>query len=171
MSSEPNKTDTRHALVSRVQVVGREPSGSVDTVIRWASRPREDFGAWKAYVLVVEDNAALRDSYRSALRGAGHVVIGVADGVEALRLISLQAPSAIVLDLALSHLDGHAVLHSLKSSPDTRNIPIVMVSGTDISRVDPRDYACLLIKPTSADEIVVAVEKAMRESRGGTAST
>ena len=171
MPSEPNKTDTRHAHTARVHVVSREPSGSVDTVIRWASRPREDFGAWKAYVLVVDDNAAVRDRYRSALRAAGHVVIGAADGVEALRLIASQPPSVIVLDVTLSHLDGHAVLHSLKTSPDTRNIPIVVVSGTDISRIEPRQYASLLIEPTSAKEIVVAVGNALKESRGGAAST
>jgi CheY-like chemotaxis protein len=73
---------------------------------------REDFGGWKTYVLVVEDNTALRDIYRSAVRAAGHVVVGVADGVKALRLIASQAPSVIVLDLALTHLDAHAVLHS-----------------------------------------------------------
>ena len=161
--SGPNTTDTRHDIAARAQVVSREPSGTEDTVIRWASRPREDFRAWKTYVLVVEDNAAVRDSYRSALRAAGHVVIGAADGVEALRLVASQPPSVIVLDVTLSHLDGHAVLHSLKSTADTRNIPVVVVSGTDISRIDPRDYASLLIEPTTADEIVVAVGNALRD--------
>jgi CheY-like chemotaxis protein len=45
-------------------------------------------------------------------------VIGAADGVEALRLIASQPPSVIVLDVTLLHLDGRAVLHSLKTNPE-----------------------------------------------------
>jgi DNA-binding response OmpR family regulator len=55
-------------------------------------------GSWNRYILVVEDDAALRDLYRSSLRAAGYAVIGVEDGIDALRLIENQRPAAIVLE-------------------------------------------------------------------------
>src|SRR5687767_14112046 len=52
---------------------------------------------WEPYVLVVEDDAALRDLYRSTLRAEGYAVIGVEDSLDALRLVETLAPAAVVL--------------------------------------------------------------------------
>jgi hypothetical protein len=55
----------------------------------------------------------------------------------------------IILDLALPRLDGRDVLAELKSLPKARNIPIVVVTGTDAE--DLRDAACIIKKPTTSD--------------------
>src|SRR5687768_11082679 len=56
--------------------------------------------SWERYILVVEDDHALRDLYRYALRAAGYAVVGVEDGLDALRVMESGKPRAVVLDLA-----------------------------------------------------------------------
>jgi CheY-like chemotaxis protein len=117
------------------------------------------------YVLVVEDDPTLRELYRSALRGAGYTVVAVADGLDALRRVEWEAPDAVVLDLALPRLGGRDVQKELKSAPDTKHIPIVVVSGSDTSDLDPDDFACVLNKPVSVDALVAAVQNCLRHPR------
>ena len=116
-------------------------------------------------VLVVEDDPALRELYRSALRNAGYMVVAVEDGADALRYIEQRRPSAVVLDLALPRVDGRDVNRELKSRPDTRNIPVVVVSGTDMSDLDPHDFASLLMKPIQPEALVWAVDNSIRRAQ------
>lgn len=122
--------------------------------------------AGKATVLVVEDDAQLREFYRSALRAAGYLVIAVEDGADALRQIEQVTPAAILLDLALPRVGGRDVYHELKSHSDTQDIPVIVVTGTDTSDLDPKAFACILRKPIGVNELVSAVEKCMRRSGG-----
>jgi CheY-like chemotaxis protein len=114
------------------------------------------------YVLVVEDDAPLRELYRSALRAAGYAVVAVEDGVDALRRVERGRPEAVILDLGLPRLSGRDVQRELKSSPDTQHIPIVVVSGTDTSDLNPEDFACVLNKPISAEALILAVQHCLR---------
>jgi len=119
--------------------------------------------SWDRYILVVEDNSALRDLYRTALRAAGYAVIGVEDGVDALRLVDNQLPAAIVLDLGLPRLDGRDVQRELKADPATARIPVIVVTGTDTSDLDPTEFPNILRKPTSPDALVIAVEQCLKK--------
>ncbi len=116
------------------------------------------------YVLVVEDDPTLRELYRSTLRAAGYAVVAVSDGIDALRRVEGDPPDAVVLDLGLPRLNGRDVQRELKSAPDTKHIPIVVVSGSDTSDLDPDDFACVLNKPISADALIVAVQNCIRRS-------
>jgi DNA-binding response OmpR family regulator len=118
-------------------------------------------------VLVVEDDPQLRNMYRMALRAAGYAVVAVEDGADALRQIEQALPALVVLDLGLPRLDGRDVHSELKARSDTRNIPVVVVTGADIDGLDTRDFACILRKPCDADRLVVAVEQCLRRAGGG----
>ena len=122
------------------------------------------FNSWQHYILVVEYDAELLDSYRSALRAAGFAAVGVDGGPGALRLVETQRPSAIVLDLVAHRLDGLEVLRALKSNPQTRDIPVVVVTDTDIKALNFDDVACLLRKPLETQALVVAVQHIVRQS-------
>lgn len=117
------------------------------------------------YVLVVEDDPALRDLYRSTLRSAGYAVVAVEDGLDALRRVERGRPDAVVLDLGLPKLGGRDVHRELKARPDTQHIPIIVVSGHDTSDLNPRDFACILTKPASVDALIDAVQNCIRRSR------
>lgn len=119
----------------------------------------------KNSVLVVEDDGPLREMYRSALRSAGYNVVAVEDGADALRYVEQQRPNAVVLDLALPRVDGRDVHRELKARPETREIPIVVVSGTDMSDLAPGDFASLLMKPIQPEALVWAVDNSIRRAR------
>jgi DNA-binding response OmpR family regulator len=113
--------------------------------------------SWEHYILVIEDDPELRDSYRSALRGAGLAAVGVADGATASRMIETQRPSAIVLDLVRARLDGPEIQRALRSNPHAQDIPLVVVTGTDIRDLNIQDCACVLRKPIDVQTLVAAV--------------
>ena len=117
------------------------------------------------YVLVVEDDPTLRELYRSTLRAAGYAVVAVADGLDALRRVEHEPPDAVVLDLGLPRLGGRDVQKELRSSPATRYIPIVVVSGSDTSDLALDDFASVLNKPVSGDALVLAVQNCLRRRR------
>jgi len=114
---------------------------------------------WERYILVVEDDRSLRELYRWRLRAAGYAVIGVEDGLDALRVIDSSKPRAVVLDLALPRLNGREVLAELRANVATQHIPVVIVTGNDYSDLDPTQFACVLTKPISPDQLAEAVEK------------
>lgn len=115
-----------------------------------------------AVVLVVEDDAALRNLYRASLQLEGYAVIAVEDGLDALRYIDTTAPSAIVLDLDLPRLGGRDVQRELTAGMDTNGIPIVIVTGGDTSDLNPKDFACILRKPLHPEKLVDAVRRCLR---------
>lgn len=119
-------------------------------------------------VLVVEDDSSLRELYRSALVSAGYAVVAVEDGMDALRRVERDVPQAVVLDMALPRLGGRDVHRELKSRPETSKIPIVVVSGTDISDLNESEYASVLRKPIHAEAIVYAVDKCFRRAQRST---
>ena len=115
------------------------------------------------YVLIVEDDASLRELYRTALRNAGFAVVAVDDGLSALHLIESQRPRAVVLDLELPRLGGLDVHQELKSRPDTQQIPVIVVSGQDTSALDQADFACILRKPITMDQLIAAVQRCLNK--------
>ena len=116
-------------------------------------------------ILVVEDDAGLRNLYRSLLRGAGYAVIDVEDGLAALRALETVRPAAVVLDLALPRLSGRDVQREMQSHADTRDIPIIVVSGTDTSDLRDSDFACIIRKPLHPDTLIVALQDCVRRRR------
>ena len=114
---------------------------------------------------MVEDDPYLRNLYRHALTAAGYAVVAVEDGVDALRRVDDETPHAIVLDLGLPRLDGRDVHRELRARPDTRNVPVVVVSGTIGDDLNPADFASVLRKPVLPDVVVTAVDRSLRGPR------
>ena len=86
-----------------------------------------------AQILVVDDEAAVRESLRRALALEGYDVELAADGAEALYRLDIGEvqPDAIVLDMGLPVMDGWTVLDQLKHHSSTRHIPVHIVSAGD----------------------------------------
>jgi DNA-binding response OmpR family regulator len=109
-------------------------------------------------ILVVEDDAPCATMYRAALRMAGYTVDIAGDGVTALRLIEEARPDLIVLDLHLPRLRGEAILSELTATPALRQIPIIIVTGTDAQRTVTRANA-ILRKPCDPQRLVAIVDE------------
>ena len=115
-------------------------------------------------ILVVEDDADLRRMFRTILAMSGYDVEEAGDGVDALHLIDNQLdnqlPDLIVLDLVLRALDGVSVQQELASRAVTRQIPIVIVTGSSINTA-ALDVACVLHKPVMPDELIRTVKQCL----------
>jgi CheY-like chemotaxis protein len=117
-------------------------------------------------ILVVEDDEDLRRLFRTALTLAGYDVIEAGDGLEALQRIDQAIPDLVVLDLVLPGMSGMVVQQELAAQTLTRQIPVVVITGT---AVEPGDLAvaCLLRKPVSPDDLIEAVKKCLSSAAGG----
>lgn len=114
----------------------------------------------KQQILIVEDDADLRQLYRVALAFAGYDVQEAGDGLEALRRLDSRPPDLVVLDLMLPAVSGHVVRTEIAAGATTRHIPVVVVTGAagDHGQLD---VPCLLRKPVSPDRLVEAVRKCL----------
>jgi CheY-like chemotaxis protein len=110
-------------------------------------------------VLVCDDDAAVVDQFVTLLRGRGYHPIGVTEGARAIELAGSRRPSAVVLDLVMPGTTGAQVMTALRSSPDTEDIPIVVISGLgpEADEDVARSAEGWLIKPVSEDRLVQAV--------------
>ena len=88
-------------------------------------------------ILIVDDNEDNRYTLQLLLEGDGHERISTAaSGNEAIALIEKEKFSLVLLDLMMPDLNGDEVLKVIKSDPDKRDIPVVMISAdTDVEKV------------------------------------
>lgn len=81
-------------------------------------------------ILVVDDTLANRRLYGSILTRSGFAVITAEGGAQALKLISKQLPSLVVLDYMMPDVDGIDVLKQLRAEPRTAHLPVVMLTAS-----------------------------------------
>ena len=114
-------------------------------------------------ILIVEDDVPLRTMWRTALRLEGFDVAEAGDGIEALRLIEVNPPDLVLLDLGLPHFDGISVRQDIAAQVFSRNIPVVVVTGStqDLSYLDVN---CVLRKPVTVDQIVRVVHRCIQST-------
>ena len=110
-------------------------------------------------VLLVEDDRATRELFEYALRIAGFAVIVAGDGLAALHVLEQHRPDAVVLDLDLPHVSGIDVHQEIVAHADTRDLPVVIVTGTEWT--PPLDVYRVLHKPVNADAVTTAVMHAL----------
>src|SRR5687767_15984670 len=80
-------------------------------------------------ILVVDDEPDVLLVCRVNLQGEGHVVLEAPDGEAGLERARSERPDLIVLDIMLPHQDGFAILDKLKREPETRDIPVVLLTA------------------------------------------
>jgi CheY-like chemotaxis protein len=112
-------------------------------------------------ILIVDDDASARNYLADALRLGGFSVETVADGLAALRSVNERRPDAIVLDLDLPLMNGFAVHTALQQDERTRQIPIIVVTGTGLN--SPVPVAATMSKPIPPDALVNVVFAALRD--------
>ena len=89
-------------------------------------------------VLVVDDDEALRRLVVETLGRDGSELREAASGTEALAMIAARQPDVLVLDLKMPGLDGFGVLDRLLVRPETRDLPVVVLTGRDLSASERR---------------------------------
>ena len=125
--------------------------------------------AQQPLVLVVEDEPAQREVLKYNLESEGYTVSFAVNGEEALLMISEELPDVIVLDWMLPNVSGIEVCRQVKTRPETREIPVIMLSarseeGDKVRGLETGadDY---VTKPYSVTELLARVRSQLRRSR------
>ncbi len=87
-------------------------------------------------ILVVEDDAAMREVLQRNLRKANCSVVTAENGRVALELMETSTPSLILLDLMMPHMDGFEFITELRKNPKWHSIPIVVITAKDLTVED-----------------------------------
>lgn len=82
-------------------------------------------------ILVVDDSATVRKLISSKLEKSGHTVVCAADGGEALDRIKEAVPDLVLLDIMMPQMDGYQVCKLIRANEQTKDVPVVMISGKD----------------------------------------
>ena len=120
-------------------------------------------------VLVVEDEPAQREVLAYNLEAEGFKVSKAANGEEALLMVEELPPDVIVLDWMLPNVSGIEVCRRLKTRPETRGLPIIMLSARseEVDRVRGLETGAddYVVKPYSIVELMARVRAQLRRAR------
>ena len=112
-----------------------------------------------SYVLVVDDDPAIRGLVADALRDEGYAVDLAAHGREALDALRARRPATIVLDLMMPIMDGFSFMEACHTEQLCTDVPIVVISAAQdlLKRLyDVPVHACIA-KPFDLDDLVRTV--------------
>src|SRR5688572_20401592 len=113
----------------------------------------------KIRILVVEDEVLERHALCQLLEISGYFSTGATNGADALDVVQAFRPQAIIMDLRMPVLDGIGATQRLKASTETRDIPVLVLTGSH----DPEDRQqaleagvdAVLTKPLNLDQLLL----------------
>jgi signal transduction histidine kinase/ActR/RegA family two-component response regulator len=116
-------------------------------------------------ILLIEDEASLRDMMHRTLEAEGHMVVDVQDGVQALEIAAGVLPDLIVLDIYLPNMSGWQLLERLKEDSSTASIPVLICTASeDEARARKMGATAYLHKPFSPEQLLAYVKDLLPQS-------
>ena len=119
-------------------------------------------------ILVIDDDARLREHYRQLLKLEGYEVVEARNGREGVERARQDAPDLVLCDITMPEMNGHRVLETLRSEPRLAHVPFVFLTGwseaEDIRtgmNLGADDY---LTKPVVPHELVAAIRARLRRA-------
>ncbi len=111
-------------------------AGQVNTIAIRLGEMRRQSESYNAMpkgkkILVVDDSPTVRKLISGKLEKSGHTVICAVDGIEALARVEEGLPDLVLLDITMPRMDGYEVCKQIRSNPDAKDLPVVMISGKD----------------------------------------
>lgn len=92
----------------------------------------DEFSAW-AKVVIVEDNVALADIYKTRLELLGYICFVAHDGLEALTIIEKERPGLVMLDIMIPKVSGDQLLALMRQTEWGKNIKVLVISNLNES--------------------------------------
>jgi len=121
----------------------------------------------KSRILVIDDEAGIRDSMRRTLEYQGYQFVGASSGQEGLALLERDLPDLVFLDIKMPGMDGLEVLDRIKAAHP--ELPVVMVSGHGTAQTgydaSVRGASGFIEKPFSEPVLLERIEKELNLSR------
>ena len=114
-------------------------------------------------ILAVDDERHIVRLIQVNLERAGYQVITAFDGPEALKKVESDKPDLVVLDVMMPKMDGFEVLKRLQANPETRDIPVIMLTAkaqdADVFRGWSSGVSAYLTKPFNPLELITFVKR------------
>jgi DNA-binding NarL/FixJ family response regulator len=125
-------------------------------------------------ILVIDDDARLRQHFAEILRQDGHAVIEARTGREGVERARHDAPDLVLCDITMPEMNGHRVLETLRAEPRTAHLPFIFLTGWS----EPEDVRTgmnlgaddYLPKPVTPDDLIAAVRARLRRAELAAAS-
>ena len=123
----------------------------------------------KENILIVEDDPETVKLVKFILEKNDYSTISAKDGKEGLRMARERKPDLIILDLMLPGMDGYRVCETLKAEPDTKDIPIIMLTaldtGPDFEKALEKKADWYITKPFEAQHLLKRVTYLIEKKR------
>lgn len=122
-------------------------------------------------ILVVEDMPQIRGMLEVTLRFEGYPVDSASNGQEALDKIAQEHPALIITDILMPKMDGFALVYHLRKDTKTREIPVIFLSATYVTKED-KDFALslgavrFLEKPIDTHDFLLTIGEVLAEGPG-----
>jgi len=118
-------------------------------------------------ILFIEDESALQKTFGDILKDEGYEIISALDGEIGLKLAKTKKPDLILLDLILPKIHGFDVLKQLKDDPETKEIPIIVLTNLegigDVDKAIELGATTYLVKAQySLEEVIEKIKKTLK---------
>ena len=111
-----------------------------------------------AMILIVDDEAPIRDVLAAVLHDVGHRTVVARHGRQALELVAQERPDLIISDLMMPVLNGRVLCQRLKADPATQGIPIILMTSAGLEQAHGASADAYLDKPFDLDELEALVQ-------------
>lgn len=115
-------------------------------------------------VLVVEDDPDIREILVDELSAEGFDVVPAEHGEAALRALASASPAVVVTDLMMPHMDGNALISTLRRIPEFARVPVIVVTASSVLHVPGANL--VFRKPFELSELLHAVSRFADPSEG-----
>jgi CheY-like chemotaxis protein len=140
-----------------------EPGVVMDT-LRRVTLPKENA---QIHVLVVDDDPNVASILQEILPQAEYRLDSAPDGIAGLEAIGEDRPDILLLDLMMPHLDGFGVIENLRANPETRDLPIIVITAKDLTQDEIRglrERVALVMKKQGfqGEKIIAEIQRVLK---------
>jgi CheY-like chemotaxis protein len=118
-------------------------------------------------VLIIDDAVHIRRLVARMLEQAGFHTLEAADGLQGLRILKEKKPDVVTCDISMPLMDGHEFLMVVKKDPQTRHIPIIVVTALgqeeEAARATAMGASAYLTKPFSSSHLIETIFDQVKE--------
>ncbi len=120
------------------------------------------------YLLIVEDDPDILNLLKTTLEFNGYRVVTAHNGYEGLEAVQVERPAIVVADILMPRLDGFGLVNRLRLDPETREIPVVLVTATYVSPED-KEFAQnigatrFIQKPIDLEKFLATVAELLKQ--------
>jgi CheY-like chemotaxis protein len=113
-------------------------------------------------VLIIDDAVHIRRLVARMLEQAGFATLEAADGLEGLLLLREKMPDVVTCDISMPLMDGYEFLVAAKESPETRHIPVIVVTAIgqeeEVAKATAMGADAYLTKPFSSSNLIETIQ-------------